>query len=114
MAQSPIRLPANGTPKHELLRKMSDLQSQDANWKDGRTWSLVYYAGEEINEIVKEAYTMFFHENGLSPMAFPSLRKFETEVIAMTADLLVGGPEAAGSMTSGGSESTRRRLTISE
>lgn len=96
MAQSPIRLPANGTPKHELLRKMSDL------------------TGEEINEIVKEAYTMFFHENGLSPMAFPSLRKFETEVIAMTADLLGGGPEAAGSMTSGGSESTRRRLTISE
>ncbi|MHB8158781.1 MAG: pyridoxal phosphate-dependent decarboxylase family protein, partial [Desulfocucumaceae bacterium] len=37
--------------------------------------------------------------------AFPSLRKFESEVVSMTAGLLGGGPETAGSMTSCGTES---------
>jgi len=38
-------------------------------------------------------------------MAFPSLKKFETEVVSMAADLFHGGPEASGNMTSGGTES---------
>lgn len=105
MLEPAMRLPARGTPGDKLLKDMSDIRSQDANWKDGRTWSLVYYAGEEIYQFLKEAYTMFFSENGLNVGAFPSLRKFESEVVAMTADMLGGGPEVAGSMTSCGTES---------
>jgi len=42
----------------------------------------------------------------LNPSAFPSLKKFESEVVAMAADLLGGGdPEVCGTMTSGGTES---------
>jgi glutamate/tyrosine decarboxylase-like PLP-dependent enzyme len=48
---------------------------------------------------------MFFSENGLNPMAFPSLKKFEAEVVSMTASLLGGDSETAGNMTSGGTES---------
>jgi glutamate/tyrosine decarboxylase-like PLP-dependent enzyme len=48
---------------------------------------------------------MYFSENGLNPTAFPSLRKFETEVVAMTASLLGGGPRTVGNMTTGGTES---------
>ncbi|MCL6611879.1 MAG: aspartate aminotransferase family protein [Peptococcaceae bacterium] len=84
---------------------MSGLRAHDADWRGGRTWSLVYYAGEEVEDLIKKAYTMFIAENGLNPGAFPSLRKFETEVVAMTADMLGGGPEAAGTMTSCGTES---------
>jgi glutamate/tyrosine decarboxylase-like PLP-dependent enzyme len=54
--------------------------------------------------VLKEAYTTAFYSNGLGPAAFKSLKKFESEVIAMTADLL-NHPEAAGNMTSGGTES---------
>src|SRR5439155_17190810 len=46
----------------------------------------------------------YFSENALNPLAFPSLRRFETEVVAMSASLL-GDANAAGSMTSGGTES---------
>jgi sphinganine-1-phosphate aldolase len=105
MPEVPLKLPAAGVAREELLEKMVLLKSQDFNWEDGRTWSLVYYAGEEIDEILREAYKMFFHCNGLNPMAFPSLKKFEREVLAMTAAMLGGGDESAGSMTSGGSES---------
>lgn len=45
---------------------------------------------------------MFFSENGLNPMVFPSLKRFEAKVVAMTADLLGGDEETVGNMTSGG------------
>lgn len=97
--------PARGTPKAELMARLGELRARDADWRRGRTWSLVYFAGDEITGVLEEAYRLFFHENALNPMAFPSLRRLEAEVVAMTADLLGGGPEAVGNMTSGGSES---------
>jgi glutamate/tyrosine decarboxylase-like PLP-dependent enzyme len=84
---------------------MADLRENDARWQEGRTWSLVFHAGDEITDLLKEAYTMFFCENGLNPMAFPSLKRFEAEVVAMAADLLGGDDETVGNMTSGGTES---------
>ncbi len=65
----------------------------------------MYHVDDEVTEFLKEAYTMFFAENGLNPMAFPSLKRFEADVVAMTAGLLGGDEEAAGNMTSGGTES---------
>ncbi|MBX5483926.1 MAG: aspartate aminotransferase family protein [Myxococcaceae bacterium] len=100
-----MSVPHKGLAHDEVLQRMKEMRSEDARWKEGKTFSLVYYAGEEISALVKDAYTMFMAENGLSPLAFNSLRRFETEVVAMAADLFHGGTEAAGTMTSGGSES---------
>ena len=47
---------------------------------------------------------MFLHDNALNTNAFPSLAKIQSEVVGITADLL-HGTEAAGFMTSGGTES---------
>ncbi len=99
-----VKLPEWGKSKAQILKMMREFSGQDADWRGGKTWSLVYHANEETLELAKEAYLMFFSENGLNPMAFPSLKKFETEVIAMTAAML-GGPEAVGNMTTGGTES---------
>src|SRR6185295_15246552 len=93
-----------GMTKAQVLEAMRAMRGDDANWRSGKTWSLVYFAGDEVSSLLAEAYTMFMAENGLSPLAFPSLRKFEAEVCAMTANMF-NGPEAAGSMTSGGTES---------
>ena len=43
--------------------------------------------------ISKRAYEAFFSANALNPMAFPSLRRFETEVLEMAAGLLHGGEQ---------------------
>ncbi|MCG8400067.1 MAG: aspartate aminotransferase family protein [Firmicutes bacterium] len=110
MTSTIVKLPVAGTPGEQLLQEMGALRAKDANWKDGRTWSLVYYPGDELYEFLKRAYTMFFSENGLNPGAFPSLRKFETEVVAMTAGMLGAGPEAAGAVTSCGTESIMMAL----
>lgn len=100
-----MTLPARGISREDLLAKLSALKAGDSDWQGGRVFSLVYNAGPDVAAIAREAYSTFIAENGLSPFAFPSLLKMETEVVAMTAGLLGGDAETAGSMTSGGSES---------
>ncbi len=100
-----IALPVKGTPAQDVLAAMEDARDRDAHWREGKTWSLVFHAGDEVTDLLQKAYTLFFSENGLNPMAFPSLKKFEAEVVAMTAGLLGGHAETVGNMTSGGTES---------
>ncbi|WP_426753584.1 pyridoxal phosphate-dependent decarboxylase family protein [Myxococcus sp. Y35] len=98
------RLTSQGMSHQDVLAKMREMRAEDANWREGRTWSLVYNAGEDIRRLLADAYTEFMSENGLSPLAFPSLRTFESEVLAIAAELFQG-ETAAGTMTSGGTES---------
>jgi len=98
-------LPSNRTSADQVLARMRQAREHDVKWHEGRAWSLVYHAGDEVTDLLKEAYTLFFSENGLNPTTFPSLRQFETEVVAMTASLLGGNDETAGNMTAGGTES---------
>ena len=65
----------------------------------------VYYAGEEHYDFLKKAHNLFFSENALNPMAFKSLKQFESEVVQMTCSMLNGPENAVGTMTSGGTES---------
>jgi sphinganine-1-phosphate aldolase len=98
-------IPKTGRSKQQILEEMQTIREQDIPWRQGKVFSLVFDAGEEVNELLKQAYNLFFSENGLNPTAFPSLRKFEAEVVAMSAALLGGGPQVVGNMTSGGTES---------
>jgi glutamate/tyrosine decarboxylase-like PLP-dependent enzyme len=98
------RLAPQGLSHTEVLARMREMRAEDARWQEGRTWSLVYNAGEDVRRLLAEAYTEFMSENGLSPLAFPSLRRFEAEVLAIAAELF-HGDTAAGTMTSGGTES---------
>jgi glutamate/tyrosine decarboxylase-like PLP-dependent enzyme len=84
---------------------MKAARDKDVRWREGRVFSLVFNAGDEVSDVLKEAYLLFFAENGLNPTAFPSLKKFETEVVAMTASLLGGDEHVVGNMTTGGTES---------
>jgi sphinganine-1-phosphate aldolase len=87
----------------EALRSMREL---DADWRSGRTWSLVYSAGEEHDALIQSAYLEYFHENGLSPSAFPSLERMEREVVGDLLEHLGADiDEAGGTMASGGTES---------
>ena len=98
-------LPKKGMSPESVLGQLQAQREKDVDWKGGKTFSLVYYAGDQVMQLLHDAYSMFMAENGLSPMAFPSLKQMENEVVAMTADMLHGGEAAAGSMTSGGTES---------
>jgi glutamate/tyrosine decarboxylase-like PLP-dependent enzyme len=83
---------------------MGEAASHDAAWLERLAAGTNYAAGDDVVEVAKEAYLRFFSTNGLLPSTFPSLARFEREVIDYTAGLL-HGPDATGSITSGGSES---------
>lgn len=105
MAEQKKKIPGSATPADALNALMAAAREKDARWQDGKTFSMVFYPGEEAAKVQEAAYSAFFFENGLNPSAFPSLRKFETEVVAMSADLVHGDSEVVGNMTSGGTES---------
>lgn len=98
-------IPEHGTDREALLEEMKALREQDVRWQEHRAFSLVFHQSDEHTDFLKEAHGLFFEGNGLNPMAFASLRKFEHEVVRMTADLFHGGRECVGTMTSGGTES---------
>lgn len=105
MSMEQKRLPGTGWDKNEIWRVLEEARSGDANWRDGRIWSLVYFGGKEHTDFLAEVFRAYVSENGLSPSAFPSLRRFEREVIAMLRHLLGGDERVVGTMTSGGTES---------
>ncbi|GIW72600.1 MAG: aspartate aminotransferase family protein [Planctomycetota bacterium] len=100
-----LGIPERGMDPEELLQVLERYRERDADWRGGRTWSLVYDAGPEHHALLQRVQALFCAENGLNPMAFPSVRRMEAEVVAMTASLLHAPPQAVGTMTSGGTES---------
>src|SRR3990172_1408537 len=91
--------------REALLALMKERKAKDANWRAARTFSLVYPAGDEVDEILHDACNLYLHENALNPLRFPSLREMEVEVVSDTAELLHATVGAGGCMTSGGTES---------
>ena len=74
-----LSLPSKGSSRKDVLEAMRSARDHDVRWQQGRVFGLVYHVNEEIDNLLKEAYTMFFSENGLNPTAFPSIKKFESE-----------------------------------
>ncbi|XP_027099874.1 sphingosine-1-phosphate lyase-like isoform X1 [Coffea arabica] len=95
-----------------VIEKMKDEKQKDVVWQ-GRCSGTVYIGGTEQEghfPLINEACSMFAHTNPLHLDVFPSVVRFEAEVVAMTAALLgskekASGGQICGNMTSGGTES---------
>ena len=97
--------PAHSTQWAQLKETMHDYAKGDVDWRNGRSPLYVFFADADVLDVAREAYGMFMSENALGPAAFPSLKRMEEDVIDMALDLLQAPAGAAGSMTSGGTES---------
>ena len=96
----------NGWSKDRIFTALSALREGDLPTQGGHAFAYIYDAGERAaSELAAEAYRLFLPANGLDPTAFPSLLQLENEILGFAAEHLGGGPEAAGSFTSGGTES---------
>lgn len=100
-----MSLPTRGRSSDALLGELEAMRAGDVDWRNGRAFSLAYFAGDEVLELAKTAYARFSSENALNTDAFPSLRRIQSEVVATISGLVHGGESAAGFMTSGGTES---------
>jgi sphinganine-1-phosphate aldolase len=94
-----------GRPADAVLAEIAAMTEGDADWRGGRTFSLVYNADDdELTRLHDEVGRRFLAENALNPFAFPSLGRMEHEVVDAAKGLvhLTGG---GGTMSSGGTES---------
>lgn len=98
-------LPKEGVAWPALKAQLQEAGKADVDWRGGRVPMFIHYAGDDVLEVAKQAYLMYFSENGLGLRAFGSLERFESDVVAMGLGLLHGGPLARGAMTTGGTES---------
>lgn len=99
------RIPEHGWSREQVLEEMGRLRAQDVDWRDARTFGLIYPTTPEIDAFVDEIALLTLHENALNPFAFPSLKQMQRDVGRMACELLNGAGEATAAMTSGGTES---------
>jgi sphinganine-1-phosphate aldolase len=100
-----MQMPEQGREWPDIETEMMARGQGDAQWREGKTAVYVFNAGEDIAAVQKEAYAAYMSENGLGPLAFPSLAQMEKDVIAMGLGLLHGPEGSTGAMTSGGTDS---------
>jgi sphinganine-1-phosphate aldolase len=103
-------LPRRGLPRDEVMSRLQAMKHDDADWRGGRVFSLVYSAGDEIHELLQDAQALYSAENGLNVLAFPSIGLMQHDIVRNTASLLGADDEASGGgvdgfLTSGGTES---------
>lgn len=108
-------LPLTGRSAAAVEADLEAFAADDKRPDLGRTFGLVYHAGDDVEEVVGRAHHRFVWHNALNPDVFPSLRRMTAEVVSASAWLLSGGAvdaadpavtgELAGFLTSGGTES---------
>jgi glutamate/tyrosine decarboxylase-like PLP-dependent enzyme len=98
-------LPTKGIPAPQVFDELESLRVGDVDWRNGRVFSLAYYAGPQAIAVAEDAYRRFSGENALSTEAFPSLRIMQQDVLSMVGPWLGADNDSAGFMTSGGTES---------
>src|ERR1700712_620376 len=98
-------LPAHGLGREELLARLRANRHDDAPWREGRIFSLIYNAGDDaLEETLAAVSREYLSENALNPFRFPSLARLERETADIVSTLL-HGPAGAGGLTAGGTES---------
>jgi len=89
-----------------ILSRLAGLRAADAPTHGGRVLSYVYDSGiAELDELAAAAVRMVQPVNGLDPTTFTSVAVMEREVLGFARELLHGGDDVVGSVTSGGTES---------
>jgi sphinganine-1-phosphate aldolase len=100
-----MALPNVGMSPEAIFADLDDMKHGDVRWREGRAFTLAYYAGADVLAVAEEAYRRYSTENALNTDAFPSLRTIQSDVVGIVGEWLQAGHEGAGFMTTGGTES---------
>mgnify|MGYP002715973109 FL=1 len=106
-------LPAHGRDSTWVQAQLEALQRLGAHgeadgrdvYLDGQVSGTVYHGGEQLNQLLAASIERFLLTNPLHPEVFPGLRKMEAEVVSMVLQMYHAPVGAAGTTTSGGTES---------
>jgi glutamate/tyrosine decarboxylase-like PLP-dependent enzyme len=102
-------IPAEGLSPDTVLENMAALQTRETDgWKDGYVSGAVYHGDTAHIDFLNQVYALHSQTNPLHADVWPSISKYEAEIVAMTAGMLGGakaGEEICGTLSSGGTES---------
>ncbi len=108
-------IPETGWNREEILQQMMAMKLvEESRWKKGYVSGAVYHGEQAHIDFLNQVYALHSQTNPLHSDIFPSISKYEAEIVAMTANML--GAEQAnqnkpieqhicGVVTSGGTES---------
>lgn len=100
-----ISLRAQGLSTETLDAELQRSRERDLDWRSGRVFAYVYPVEPELEAVQKQAYNAYLTENALDPTVFPSLKRFENEVVGICLSHLHAPEGSVGAFTSGGTES---------
>jgi glutamate/tyrosine decarboxylase-like PLP-dependent enzyme len=107
-------IPAHGRNQNEIIHEMEALQHiEESQWKEGFVSGAVYHGDEDHMNFLNRIYAIHSQSNPLHSDVWPSISKYEAEVVAMTANMLGAelssttskADEICGVVSSGGTES---------
>ena len=106
-------LPKVGLPRAELLSTLEALSAREApTWRSGRVSGGVYHGDAQHLDFLDRVYALYSQANPLHADVWPSVARFEADLVAFTAKLMGGDAKASddaeavcGTLSSGGTES---------
>src|SRR5512134_2285487 len=108
------RLPAQGLAAESILEQLRSMsEREDRRWETGKCSGTMYCGDQRHYAFLTEAFGYYGHVNALQRDLCPSMNRLESEIIAMTLDMLHGeavaehdpSQRACGSLGFGGTES---------
>ena len=106
MTNHAYRLPEKGLPSAAVLQDVREFRSADPTFGRGRMTAYCMMGSDDLQLVMKEAYSVYFFQNALVRRFMPGMRQMEEQVRTISAGLLSGGKSGVQvKLTSGGSES---------
>lgn len=103
------RLPQVGRGQDGILRELEAIKiREESRWRDGFVSGAVYHGDQAYIDFLNRVYAIHSQSNALHTDVWPSAAKFESEIVAMTAEMLSASQTddtICGSVSSGGTES---------
>ncbi len=112
------RIPETGRPRAEILAELEEMAAEeDPIWSEGRCSGTAYCGDHDHYAFLNASAGLFSHSNAIQRDMCPSASRFESEIVAMTLDLMhadAAGPEASpcGALTTGGTESILTAMLV--
>lgn len=104
-----LSLPAKGYDHKEILNTMKEIgEKEKPTWSDGFVSGAVYHGEKEHIDFLNEVYSLNSQSNPIHTDVWPSIRKYEAEIISMVANMMGAektNEDICGTVTSGGTES---------
>ncbi|MCE2393707.1 aspartate aminotransferase family protein [Candidatus Poribacteria bacterium] len=100
-------LPLHGHNWEKVKAEMEVAQKNDSPWYNEHMFiGGSYFGGEDVVEVANEAYQMYINYNALyATKVFPSLVRYETDIVGALLEMMNAPMGASGSITTGGTES---------